>query len=143
MLNQTDLKKVVVNVEGIRNIVELAAEAGVERFVQCSTIGVHGNVKDPPAAEDAPIKPDDYYQHTKLKGEELARERGPELNLPVVIVRPAAIYGALEYRFLKLARLIASRRFIFHFESILSMGCPKKRPEISVIMRYISVLLSI
>lgn len=101
-----------VNVEGVRNILELSAEAGVKRFVQCSTIGVHGNVENPPAAEEAPIKPDDYYQYTKLEGEKLARERGAELNLPVVIVRPAAIYGALEDRFLKLAKLVASRRFI-------------------------------
>ena len=43
--------------ERVRNIVELAAEAGVKRFVHCSTIGVHGHVEHPPAAEDAPIKP--------------------------------------------------------------------------------------
>ena len=65
-----------VNVEGIRNIVELAAEAGVKRFVQCSTIGVHGHVESPPATEDAPIKPDDYYQSTKYEGEKLTKELG-------------------------------------------------------------------
>ena len=101
-----------VNVEGVRNILELSAEAGVRRFVQCSTIGVHGNVKNPPAAEDAPIAPDDYYQYSKLKGEELSLELGPKLNLPVVVIRPAAIYGKLEDRFLKLARLVKSGRFV-------------------------------
>ena len=101
-----------VNVEGVRNIVHLAAEAGVERFVQCSTIGVHGHVENPPATEDAPLKPDDYYQYTKLKGEELCRELGRELGLAVTIVRPAAIYGPLEERFLKLPKLIQSGRFI-------------------------------
>ena len=101
-----------VNVEGVRNIMELSAQAGVKRFVQCSTIGVHGNVKNPPAAEDAPIAPDDYSQSSKLKGEELALELGPKLKLPVVVIRPAAIYGRLEDRFLKLAKLIKSGRFI-------------------------------
>lgn len=101
-----------VNVEGIRNMVELAAEAGVKRFVQCSTVGVYGDVENPPATEETPVKPDDYYQYTKLKGEELARELGQSLNLPVVVVRPAGIYGPLEDRFLKLPRLIKSGRFV-------------------------------
>lgn len=100
------------NVEGVRNIVELAADAGIKRFVQCSTIGVHGHVRQPPATEASEIKPDDYYQYTKLKGEEVSRELGRELGLPVSIVRPAAIYGPLERRFLKLPRLIQSGRFV-------------------------------
>jgi nucleoside-diphosphate-sugar epimerase len=101
-----------VNVQGTRNIVELAAEAGVKRFVHCSTIGVHGTIDSPPATEKAPLKPDDYYQFTKLKGEELCREIGQEKGLPVAIVRPAAIYGHEERRFFMLAKLIQKGRFI-------------------------------
>jgi len=101
-----------VNVEGTRNIVELAAEAKVKRFVHCSTIGVHGTIDNPPATEEAPLKPDDYYQFTKLKGEELCREIGHETGLPVAIVRPAAIYGPRERRFFTLTKLIQKRRFI-------------------------------
>jgi 2-alkyl-3-oxoalkanoate reductase len=37
-----------VNVDGVRNIIEEAAQAGVKRFVQCSTMGVHGTVEHPP-----------------------------------------------------------------------------------------------
>jgi len=101
-----------VNIGGIRNIVELAAEAGVKRFVQCSTIGVHGHVRHPPATETSEIKPDDYYQYTKLKGEEIARDLGAKLGLAVVVVRPAAIYGPLEERFLKLPKVIKSGKFV-------------------------------
>lgn len=101
-----------VNVEGIRNILELSAKAGVKRFVQCSTIGVHGHVRKPPANEESEIKPDDYYQYTKLKGEELSRDYGAELGLKVSIIRPAAIYGHLEDRFLKLPKLIKSGKFV-------------------------------
>lgn len=101
-----------VNVNGIGNIVELAAEAGVKRFVQCSTIGVHGHVENPPATEETPTKPDDYYQQTKLEGEKLSLQRGRELGLPVSVIRPAAIYGPLEDRFLKLAKLLKQRRFM-------------------------------
>lgn len=80
--------------------------------MQCSTIGIYGNVANPPANEDAPIKPDDYYQESKFAGERIALEVGAELGLPVVVIRPAAIYGPLEPRFIKLARLIAKRRFV-------------------------------
>lgn len=101
-----------VNVTGIRNIVEVAAAAKVKRFVQCSTIGIYGHVEHPPADEDAPIKPDDYYQSTKLEGEKIALERGRELGLPVAVVRPAAIYGPRETRFLGLAKLLQKGRFV-------------------------------
>ncbi|MFO1038295.1 MAG: NAD-dependent epimerase/dehydratase family protein [Geminicoccaceae bacterium] len=101
-----------VNIDGIRNIVEEAHAAGVKRFVQMSTIGIYGHVANPPADENAPIKPDDYYQLTKLKGEEVAVARGKELGLPVVVIRPAAIYGKRETRFLKIAQLIKRGRLI-------------------------------
>jgi nucleoside-diphosphate-sugar epimerase len=101
-----------VNVNGIRNIVEVAAEMKVKRFVQCSTIGVHGHVHNPPANENAPLKPDDYYQYTKLEGEKISLARGRDLGLQVSVIRPAAIYGALEQRFLKIPRHLQRGRFI-------------------------------
>ena len=35
---------------------------------------VHGDVEHPPANEDAPLRPGDVYQDTKLEGERLARD---------------------------------------------------------------------
>jgi nucleoside-diphosphate-sugar epimerase len=101
-----------VNVDGVRNIVEEAARAGVRRFVQCSTIGVHGAIANPPATEEAPIKPDDYYQETKYQGEVISQKLSKELGMPLVVVRPAAIYGPRETRFLKLARAIKNGSFV-------------------------------
>ena len=101
-----------VNVEGVRNMIELSARHRVRRFVHCSTIGVHGHVENPPANEASPIKPDDYYQYTKLEGEEVARELGGKLGLEVSIVRPAAIYGSRERRFLKIPKGIQDRTWI-------------------------------
>jgi nucleoside-diphosphate-sugar epimerase len=91
---------------------EEAARAGVKRFVQCSTVGVHGGLEKPPADENAPIKPDDYYQETKYRGEMLARELCPALGLPFSVIRPAAIYGPRETRFLKLAKSLKSGTFV-------------------------------
>jgi nucleoside-diphosphate-sugar epimerase len=81
-----------VNVNGTRNVFQAALDAGVRKVVSCSTCGVHGNVDHPPAGEDAPIQPADYYQRTKWEAEPVALEffrRG----LGTTILRPAAIYG--------------------------------------------------
>ena len=101
-----------VNVDGARNMIELAAAAGVKKYVQCSTIGVHGTVGRTVLDENAPIAPDDYYQQSKWEGEELARKLAPELGLPLTIIRPCGIYGPRERRFLKIAQLVKRRRFI-------------------------------
>jgi nucleoside-diphosphate-sugar epimerase len=102
-----------INVEGTRNLLDAALRRGVERFVYCSTCGVHGNVEHPPAAEDAPVAPADYYQYTKWEGEIVAREYINK-GLWISIVRPAAIYGPGDpERFAMLYRRVSSGRFVF------------------------------
>jgi nucleoside-diphosphate-sugar epimerase len=81
-----------VNVAGTRVVLEAARQAGVRKFVYCSTCGVHGNIDHPPAGEDAPIRPADYYQRTKYEAEPLVKEFGRS-GMETVILRPAAIYG--------------------------------------------------
>ncbi|SVD02620.1 uncharacterized protein METZ01_LOCUS355474, partial [marine metagenome] len=81
-----------VNVGGTKTVLEAAEKAGVSRLIYCSTCGVHGNVKNPPASEDAPIAAADYYQQTKYEAEPLVNRYG-ERGMSTVIVRPAAIYG--------------------------------------------------
>jgi nucleoside-diphosphate-sugar epimerase len=80
-----------VNVGGTRNLLESAAGAGVKRFVHCSTVGVQGDIKDPPATEDAPYAPGDTYQESKMEGELLALRFHNEGKLPVVVFRPVGI----------------------------------------------------
>ena len=92
-------------------IVEAAAASGVKRVVHCSTVGVHGDVEHPPANEDAPLKPGDVYQETKLEGEHLARDAGRRTGIPVTIVRPTGIYGPGDRRLLKLFGGVARGRF--------------------------------
>jgi nucleoside-diphosphate-sugar epimerase len=100
-----------INVEGTRILLEAAVAAGVRRFVHTSTVGVHGDVKNPPADENAPIAPSDVYQETKAEADALAREFGRTQKLEVTIVRPGAIYGPGETRLLKLFRSIARGRY--------------------------------
>lgn len=66
-----------VHVGGVRNLIEASRDAGVERFVQISALGVG----DEGATE---------YQRTKFKGEMLVRRSG----LTWTILRPGIIVGA-------------------------------------------------
>jgi nucleoside-diphosphate-sugar epimerase len=98
-------------VGGTERLLEAAARAGVRRFVHTSTVGVHGHVERPLADESAPIAPGDIYQATKAEAEALALEYHRRRGLPVAVVRPGAIYGPGETRFLKLFRAIARGRY--------------------------------
>ena len=98
-----------VNVGGTRNVLDAAERHKVKRVVHCSTVGVHGDVKVP-ADENAPFGPGDIYQITKLEGEMLARARFAN-GITGTVVRPAAIYGPGDMRFLKLFRAIDKRAF--------------------------------
>lgn len=101
-----------VNVQGTRDLLDASVKAGVGRFVHCSTIGVHGDIKNPPANEETPYGPGDYYQESKTEGEKLALEYMVEGQLPVVVFRPGGIYGPGDLRFLKLIKAINSRKFV-------------------------------
>jgi nucleoside-diphosphate-sugar epimerase len=100
------------NVHGTRNLLDAAVQAGVQRFVHCSTVGVHGDIKNPPANEETPYGPGDHYQASKAEGERLVLKYMVENRLPLVVFRPGAIYGPGDLRFLKLFRAIKRRRFI-------------------------------
>ena len=100
-----------VNATAVGDIVESAAGAGARRVVHCSTVGVHGDIEHPPANEDAPLKPGDIYQDTKLEGERIAREAGKRTGIEVTIVRPSGIYGPGDRRLFKLFGGVARRRF--------------------------------
>jgi dihydroflavonol-4-reductase len=101
-----------VNAESAGWIVRAAAAAGARRVVHCSTVGVHGDIERPPASEDAPLRPGDIYQVTKLEGERLAQAGAAETGVELTIVRPSGIYGPGDRRLLKLFRGVARRRFV-------------------------------
>lgn len=95
-----------INVEGTRNVLEASVEEGVERFVHCSTIGVHGDVREIPATEDTPFHPGDTYQETKAAAERYVRKRHEETGCPITVIRPISMFGPGDRRMLKLFRMI-------------------------------------
>lgn len=100
------------NVEGTRNLLEAAALEGVQRFVHCSTVGVHGATQNGPASEDSPFAPGDPYEESKAEAEKLVHRYSSGSRLPCVVCRPAGIYGPGDLRFLKLVRAVAKGLFV-------------------------------
>jgi nucleoside-diphosphate-sugar epimerase len=101
-----------VNALAVAALVEASAAAGVRRVVHCSTVGVHGDVEHPPASEDAPLRPGDVYQETKVEGERLASAAAAAGGVELVIARPTGIYGPGDRRLFKLFGAVATRRFV-------------------------------
>jgi nucleoside-diphosphate-sugar epimerase len=101
-----------VNATAVEAIVTMAPGAGVRRVVQCSTVGVHGDIANPPANEEAPLRPGDVYQETKLEGERLGREAAARSGVDLVIARPTGIYGPGDRRLFKLIGGVARGRFL-------------------------------
>lgn len=100
-----------VNVEATDHLLASSRAHGVGRFVHCSTVGVQGEIEDPPATEEYRVKPGDHYQESKLEGEKLALRYFAD-GLPGMVVRPVGIYGPGDTRFLKLFRAISRGRFV-------------------------------
>lgn len=103
------------NRDGALKLCKAAAAAGVTRFVHCSTVGVHGNVKEVPCKETTPFNPMDQYHRTKLAGElaifEYARNL-PKMGMVVTANRPAMVYGPGDMRMLKLFKQVLKGRFM-------------------------------
>jgi nucleoside-diphosphate-sugar epimerase len=99
-----------INVEGTRNVLQAVSDGLAARLVHCSTVGVHGDIRQVPADEDAPFAPGDIYQRTKLDAELLVR-KGIDAGLAGAIFRPLGIHGPGDRRFLKLFKTIHAGTF--------------------------------
>jgi dihydroflavonol-4-reductase len=103
-----------VNVKAAADLVTLAAERGVRRFVHTSSVGVYGDAgRGLPLAESAPKHPDSPYERSKLKGERAVLARGHDAGLELVVLRPAWVYGPGCPRTGKLLRTLEKRQFFY------------------------------
>ena len=102
-----------VNVDATVGLLKAARAAAVSRVVHCSSVGVIGEVVNPPADESSPCHPTNIYEQTKLAGERAALRYAAESGLPVVVARPAWVYGPRCPRTEKLFGTIGKRRFPF------------------------------
>ncbi|HSG98126.1 MAG TPA: NAD-dependent epimerase/dehydratase family protein [Woeseiaceae bacterium] len=91
-----------VNIEGTRNMLDASIEAGVERFVHGSSIGVYDRDVTSIVDETTPLKPDNIYGVTKAEGEKVVKQYFDKQ--PSTIIRISETYGPGDRRLLKLFR---------------------------------------
>ena len=98
------------NVEGTRNILQAAADAGISRIVYTSTVGALGIPHDgTPGNEETPVTLSDmigHYKRSKFLAEQEAR-RFAENGLPVVIVNPSTPVGDYDIKPTPTGKIIA------------------------------------
>jgi dihydroflavonol-4-reductase len=85
-----------VNVEGTRNVMEAALEAGVTKVVHVSTSLVWGKPVRIPFDEETPVGPVRFteYARSKYEGDLVVWELHRKKGLPVVMLYPGPILGA-------------------------------------------------
>jgi len=83
-----------VNFEGTRNLVEVAGEAGVKRFVFLSSVKAMAEPGDTMAGEDFVGEPQTDYGKAKRAAEFAVLEAGQRYGMHVVNLRLAMVYGA-------------------------------------------------
>ena len=84
-----------VNIEGTRNVMEVALELGVSKVLHVSTALVYGRPADVPFAEESPVGSVRFseYAETKYQGDLIATELCEKNGLPLVMIYPAAVLG--------------------------------------------------
>jgi UDP-glucose 4-epimerase len=86
-----------VNVQGTRNVFEVAIKAGVKRLVYASSVAAYGfHPENPlPLTEEVPARgsEDFYYSRQKAELEELLDELLPDSEVEAYVFRPCIVAG--------------------------------------------------
>jgi len=97
------------NVEGTRDLMTAALEAGAERVIYTSSVAKLGLLPGGSADEETPSGIEDMigpYKRSKFAAEEVVRELARERGLPVVIVNPSTPVGPGDVKPTPTGRLI-------------------------------------
>lgn len=84
------------NVEGTAHVADGCISAGVKRLVHVSTPSVYFDYRERQMISEVdplPEQPANHYAATKLEAEQLLKRYRREQELPVIMLRPRAIFG--------------------------------------------------
>ena len=90
---------VAVTIDGTRNMLAAARDAGVQRFLHVSSISSYGHPDGEGLVldESAPLGVDlhkwSYYSRAKVVAEDLAKEAHRRGEVPLTVVKPSWLYG--------------------------------------------------
>lgn len=95
-----------VNAHAVKDLVIAARDAGVKRFVLCSSQAAAGPSRDNvPVTENDEPHPLSAYGRSKLDGEKMLRENAGGMEW--IILRPPSVMGPRDEQFLPLFRAVA------------------------------------
>ena len=80
-----------VNVDGLKNLAEVAAEAGVRQLVHISSVAAMGRLKGEGITENMTAEPLTPYAKSKLEGERILAQFMNKI--PITILRPTSVFG--------------------------------------------------
>ncbi|MBU0620435.1 MAG: NAD-dependent epimerase/dehydratase family protein [Gammaproteobacteria bacterium] len=80
------------NVTGTRKLLRVA-QGEIGRWVQLSSTGLYGAVRNGEVREDAAIRPGNPYERSKAAADALVLEAAERSGLPCVLLRPSNVYG--------------------------------------------------
>lgn len=82
-----------VNVEGTRNVIRAAVQAGARWFIHFSSVKAMGEGSEAVFDENSPCRPATPYGISKLESEEVVRHEAEESGIRAVIFRLPMAYG--------------------------------------------------
>ena len=85
-----------VNINGTKNVMECAIEAGIRKLVHVSTVGIFGKPNEEPISEESQVGPVQFseYFRTKYDAEHIAWDLYEKKGLPLVVIYPVCVLGA-------------------------------------------------
>ena len=98
-IEKADSRRIIdINLNGTVNLLEMARQAGVKRFVYVSSGGVYGEGRSPgePLKEDMPLDPRSLYGATKYASELIIRRYGDLHGMETASGRLSGPYGPME-----------------------------------------------
>ncbi len=95
------------NIEGVRNLLEIARDTKPKKFLQISTDEVYGPVLSGATDETARLKPSSPYSASKAAADMLCNAYLVSFGVPVIIARSANNYGAYQYPEKLIPRFVA------------------------------------
>jgi len=102
-----------VNVKSVENLMNDCPE-NLQRFVYCSSAGVHGNnfeKSELPVNESYPYKAYSVYEQTQVLAEKTVERVSKKRNMPCTIIRPGFTYGPGNISMIKMFGLIKRHHF--------------------------------